>query len=244
MTRFALSATEFDVVWRGLGYGVPPLILDVPSPGATYRERADIERDVWAALVERGFAGGPAQVRPAVAGLFDVVANPVKAIELRVGAFSTVLAVGHRRAVLGQLDGDKMWFEAMPETGLASTIVDVLPDAPAGAGRSVTVDANALAKAEAAATPTARQAALQAGGLARGEARALAEMTEGTSEVGQFAVTAGGRRGDRVVAFYRNPTGRYQLIRHGDRITVTPAGAGQLVAAVDQLLEDLEPARR
>jgi ESX secretion-associated protein EspG len=106
------------------------------------------------------------------------------------------------------------------------------------------VDAKALAAAEAAATPTGRQAALQESGLARGEARALAEMTEGAGEVGQFAVEHAGRRGDRVVAFYRNPTGRYQLIRSGDRITVTPASATQLITAVDQLVGDLEPAQR
>ena len=246
MTEFALSATEFDVVWRGLGYGVPPLILDVPSPGATYSERAVIEREVWGALAERGLADGPGQPRAAVADVFAVVAGRKKAIELRVGAFSTVLAVGHRRAVLAQLDGDRMWFETVPETGLAATIVDVLPAAPAGAGRSVTVEARALAAAEAASTPMARQKALQDKGLPRGEARALADMTEGATEVGQFAVEVDGRRADRVVAFYRNATGRYQLIRHGDHITVTPASAAHLTTAVDQLLNDFDrqPAHR
>ncbi|TDQ05242.1 ESX secretion-associated protein EspG [Labedaea rhizosphaerae] len=240
MTEFALSATEFDVVWRGLGYGLPPLILDVPSPGATYTERAVIEREVWDALGGRGLADGPGQPRPAVAALFAVIAERKKAIELRVGALRTVLAVGPRRAVLAQLDGDRMWFATVPETGLAATIVEVLPAAPAGAGRSVTVDARALAAAEAASTPIARQKALQDSGVARGDARALAEMTDGATEVGQFAVEVDGRRGDRVVAFYRGTTGRYQLIRHGDHITVTPASAAQLSAAVDRLLEDFD----
>jgi hypothetical protein len=246
VTEFALSATEFDVVWRGLGYGVPPLILDVPSPGATYSERAVVERGVWAALVERGLADGDGQPQPQpkIADLFAVVAERKKAIELRVGGFSTVLAVGSRRAVLAQLDGDRMRFATVADTGLAATIVDVLPATAAGVGRSVTVDAKALAAAEAATTPTGRQAALQESGLARGEARSLAEMTEGAYEVGQFAVEFDGRRGDRVVAFFRNPTGRYQLIRQGDRITVTPASAAQLITAVDQLIEDLEPAQR
>jgi hypothetical protein len=71
-------------------------------------------------------------------------------------------------------------------------------------------------------------------------------MTEGATEVGQFAVEVDGRRAEQVVAFYRNATGRYQLIRRGNLITVTPAGAAQLAAAVDQLLDDLDrqPAQR
>ena len=241
-----MSVTEFDVVWRGLGYGVPPLILDVPSPGATYSERAGIERDVWVGLVERGLADRPGQLRSAVAELFAVVAQRKKAIELRVGGFRAVLAVGARRAVLAQLDGDRLGFATVPETGLAATVAAVLPVAGAGVGRSVTVGAKALAAAEAAGTPMARQKALQDGGLARGDARALADMTDGAYEVGQFAVEVDGRRADQVVAFFRNESGRYQLIRHGDHITVTPASAAQLGTAVDQLLDDFDrqPARR
>src|SRR5215204_3989394 len=58
--EWRLSAVELDVLWREFGRGLPPYPLELPSPGTTFEERAEIVTGVWAQLAGRGVvAPGP-----------------------------------------------------------------------------------------------------------------------------------------------------------------------------------------
>ncbi|GAA3992226.1 hypothetical protein GCM10022247_09190 [Allokutzneria multivorans] len=48
-----LSEVELDVLWESACLGELPLVLDVPSPGTTHAERAEVVRRTWAGLAER-----------------------------------------------------------------------------------------------------------------------------------------------------------------------------------------------
>ena len=78
-----LPATEFDVVWRALDLGDPPLVLTVPSPGRTRAERAAVEARVWSALRERGLAGADGAPLGKLTGRLTTIARSTTAIELR-----------------------------------------------------------------------------------------------------------------------------------------------------------------
>ena len=238
--RFALDATEFDVVWRAAGHGLPPAVLDMPSPGASHAERARIEHAVWSALTGRGLANGFGQAAGGLRTAIGVVAGRVTSFELHTAALRALLGRVNRRAVLVEFADGRLLLRTVPETGLAQTIASLLPELPAGPGRSITVDASLLAKAEAA---PARRVVLRRGGLSRDDARTLADMMCGADGHGQIVaeVTRHGvtRRSDRVVAFFHNAGGRYRVIRTDDHITITPVTTAQLVAAADELISEL-----
>ena len=90
-----LSAVEFDVVWRGLGLGAPPVVLQLPSPGRTHRERRRVEAEVWATLRDRGLGPGSD-----LAQLLGLLAAPSPRVEVRAWGTST------RRAVIAAIGSD------------------------------------------------------------------------------------------------------------------------------------------
>jgi hypothetical protein len=238
MTRFDLSATELDVVWRTAGFGTLPLIIDVPSPGATHAERALLEHRVWADLVTRGLADDPGRAHWRLTDRLETIARCAQSLQLRVfGADETraILATRGRHNVLGVL-GERFRLAAVPDTGRAETLVSLLPEVPAGPGHSVSVD-TALFRA-AAADPGTAFDRLRRHGLGTDDARTLLAMTTGAVRVTQLVAE---RRDGRVtrsrpVSVLDTANGRYRVIRTvtttGDHLTVTPATTATLADAL------------
>jgi ESX secretion-associated protein EspG len=238
MTRFDLSAIELDVVWRAAGFGALPLILDVPSPGATHTERAALEDRVWQSLIARGLADDPGQARPRLMDRLETIAQRRKSLQLRVfgaDAVRAILATRGHHNVLGVL-GERFHLTAVPATGRAATLVSLLPEVAAGQGRSVSVDTAAFTAA--AADPATAHDTLRRHGLGSGDARTLLAMTTGAVRVSQLVSERrnGGTARSRPVSVLDTAAGRYRVIRTvtdgGDHLTVTPVTAAALESAL------------
>lgn len=242
MIPFDLSPTELDVVWRAAGFGALPLIIDVPSPGATYTERAEIERRVWTDLVARELADDHGLPHWRLTDRLETIARPSRSLQLRIlGADATraILATRGRRNVLGVL-GDRFRVSSVPGTGRAATLLALLPDVPAGHGHSVSVDTAVFVAATKAAAPREK---LRRHGVSADDARALLAMTTGSVRIAQFVAEArnpdGGAVRSPAMSVYDTPSGRYRAIRTitpvTDHLTVTPATSASLADALTRL---------
>jgi hypothetical protein len=251
-----LSAAELDVVWRALSFGDLPLILDVPSPGATQAERAALEARVWAELVDRELAEDHGRATGKLVNVLGVIRHRRWAVELRtfgpdprramlaVHGVRAMLAVHGVRAVLAVLDDEKLRLARVPDTGIAGTLLSLLPELPAGTGHQVTVAAEALTAAAAAGTSAAARDVLRGHGVNRDDAGSLVTMTTGGIRTGQIAAEHRGPdgrliRSPRIVAFYDTPHGRYRALRTDGHLTIGPATLAALAYSVDDLLLEL-----
>ncbi|MFB9904650.1 ESX secretion-associated protein EspG [Allokutzneria oryzae] len=225
-----LSEVELDVLWESVDLGEPPLVLDVPSPGATHAERAHIVRRTWDGLAERGVPTAVVQ---------DQLRTPAtgrRSFELRAwldGEVRVLLSADGDSAVLAVLAQGGCTLRSLPSTDLAGRIVSVLPDVPAGRGVSVNVPVASFAAAGQKHRGSDIAEALARDGLSLSDARVLVSMCEGITRRGQFAATWRTSQGSReraghVVGFHENASGRYLALRRGDYLTVAPVDATRL----------------
>ena len=247
-----LSALEFDVLWGHLRLGDMPLVVKVPSPGKTHEERARLEARVWADLAARGL-GRPVEVDPDIEDILGVLAKPAREVDARayVGRNVRLLAAAiGDNAVVAQLSDDTVTLWRTSESGLPSAALSVLPPAPAGPGRSVTLP---TAEFERAAKAAGRSHegfanALQDIGLRHDDAEALVEMIKDVTHTGNFGAASRDRfgrrrRADRVVSFFDTEDGRYvQVRRPADDgtlwTTISPADNRKLNHHVTELLDE------
>lgn len=244
--RYNLTTTELDVVWRAEPLGALPLVLDVPSPGASDAERAAIETGVWSDLVERELADDHGRAEPGLASALRVLANHRRSLQLRLFGpepIRAILAKHGRRAVLAAIDGDDFRMSPVPETGLVVTLLSLLPKVPTGQGHSVSVDTTAFAQAARTASRPAAERTLRQHGLGRDEARTLLDMATGAVRTGQImaerrTADGGSSRTPRVIAFHDTRSGRYLAVRtisaNSDHLTIAPATMDKLAGMVDQ----------
>lgn len=246
-----LSRLEFDVLWERERLPRRHVALDVPSPGQTHAERADLVEQAWDGLTRRGLA----HRRRAVDELLDqlnLIAHPRTAIDVWVWAERQIsgLAVSQgNQALLAVLDGEQVWLIPVREGGLAEAAVSVIGEFPAGPGHSVSLPHEVLrcADAEAEGEPQGLITALRERDLGLAEAREMAGMLAGQQARGQFGVQHTGRdgqvhRAQRVVACYDNDAGRYlfQLSAGPDGkewATVAPADNNLLAQRLRELAE-------
>jgi hypothetical protein len=242
VTGIDLSVTELDVVWRAKSFGAMPLVIDVPSPGASHAERGAIERRVWAELVDRGLADDHGHPHWRLADRLETIARRTRSLQLRVfGADATraILAVRGRSHVLGVL-GDRFHLKSVPRSGMAATLLGLLPDVPPGHGYSVNVDTAVFA---AAAKGAAAHDTLVKHGLAPDDARTMLAMASGSVRTIQLVSErrdADGRTTRSLpLSVHDTPTGRYRTIRTitatADHLTVTPTTTSALADALEQL---------
>ncbi|MGB3437680.1 MAG: ESX secretion-associated protein EspG [Actinophytocola sp.] len=238
MTRFDLSAAELDVIWRAAGFGALPLVIDVPSPGATHAERALLEHRVWTDLVARGLADDHGRAHWRLMNRLETIAECGRSLQLRVfgaDAASAILATRGRHNVLGVL-GERFSLTAVPDTGRTATLVSLLPENPAGKGHSVSVDTAVFTSA--AADPATAHATLRRHGVGTDDARTLLSMTTGAVRVAQLVVEHRGSKvvRSRPVSVIDTAAGRYRVIRTvtaaGDHLTVTPTTTAALADAL------------
>ncbi|GAB2733495.1 hypothetical protein GCM10027174_02740 [Salinifilum aidingensis] len=249
----ALSAVELDVLVEHLDLHPVPLVLTVPSPGRTHTERARIAADAWQALIGRGLAG-PTEPDPELAAHLEVLTSPAREVDARLWLGRSVRALaagtGGQRAVLAVKDGDAITLHPVAAGGLPRQALSVLPEAPAGPGRSVSVPSADLdaAAAEAGDDVHGLTAALQSRGVRRDDAAAVTDMVRGARFQGQFGAAARDHRGNRVraghvVGFFDTERGRYLQLRRStpsgqEWSTLAPVDARRLLAQVEELLTE------
>jgi hypothetical protein len=248
-----LSALEFDVIWEGERLPARHVALDVPSPGKTRAERAELVKQAWESLEEKGLANGGR----AVADLADrvaLLAHPQISVDVWVWAGRTVKAFAAqtgRRAQLAVIDEGKVWLIPARDSGLAESAVSVAGEMPAGFGRSVSLlnDVVTAADNESAGDTKKFITTLEGKGVSLTDAQSLTGMLAGITTRGQFGAEKRLRdqrivRADRVVAFHDTADGRYlDLVRPSTDgrlwCTVTPADNQRLAACVWELLEEI-----
>jgi hypothetical protein len=247
-----ISALEFDVLWEHLRLPVMPLVLRVPSPGKTYTERAELVRRTWAGLSSRGL-GREVDPDPTLTELLTLLDRPEREIDGRVwlGRSVRVLAAAKgESAVLAVMSDNALTLRPASAEGLPREALSVLPAAGAGPGHSVTLPSADLdAAAAEATTPEELQHGLAARGLRADDAQTLAAMITDAGSRGQFGAAARDRlgrrvRGERVVAFFDTPKGRYVQMRREfpggtPWSTVSPADPRRLHQHVHELYGDV-----
>lgn len=262
MTRFglgadsepvSLSALEFDVLWEHLRLGSMPVIVTVPSPGKTHTERAQLEERVWADLGARGL-GRPGEVDPDLHDLLEELVRPEREVDARtwVGAGLRVLAAATGdNAVLAALRGDQVSVQRLTSVNLPSAVIDLLPPAPAGPGRSVTLRSEDFESAAKAGGSSQQEfdAALRARGVRGDDTDALVSMINDVTGNGNFGAAARDKlgkryRAERVVAFFETEAGRYVQIRRvgadgSPWTTISPVDVRRLTQHVDELHDEV-----
>ena len=235
---YVLSAVEFDVVWRGLGLGPPPVVLQVPSPGRTHTERRRIEAHAWTALRERGLVGVAEQ-------LMGLLASGSARVEVRAWGTSACRAVvaGRRdRGVLARSRGDTVVVQ--PCGSIPGAVSGLLTGGRPGPGRAAGVPAADLAAVLRRPSGTGLRADLVARGVDPTEAGLVARMLQAVSARSQIAVV-GPDRERSVLDLLDGPRGRYLLTRtpDGEWTTVAPVDDRRLRARVAELLEPAAQSR-
>ncbi|MFL6127092.1 ESX secretion-associated protein EspG [Actinophytocola sp.] len=242
MIRFDLSPTELDVVWRALRLDALPLVVDVPSPGATHAERAALERRVWTELAERELADDHGRPHWRLADRLETIARRTRSLELRVFGVDTtraILATRGRRNVLGVL-GERFTVSSAPATARATTLLALLPEVPPGQGHPVRVDTGLFAAAVRDDEP---HDTLRHNGVSTDDARTLIAMATGSVRVAQIVAETRYPNGravrSRAMSVHDTPSGRYRSVRtvtpDSDHLTVTPATASALADALARL---------
>ncbi len=248
-----LSALEFDVTWASQRFPRRHIALDVPSPGATHTERAELVAKAWAGLAERGLATG---TRPTseLADQLALLANPKQAIDTWVWTDREIrglaVSVG-TSALLAVVDSGQVWLIPARPTSFVNSAVSVAGECPPGGGRSVSLPLATLRAAdkEVGGDPVKLITALNRRGVGLGDSQALGRMFDGISTRGQFGAEltlrdGRVRRADRVVAFHDTHWGRYlYLVRPGGDgtawATVVPANSARIAENVAELLDEL-----
>jgi hypothetical protein len=247
-----LSALEFDVLWEAQRFPRRHVALDVPSPGVTSHQRAELVRTAWAGLAERGLADG-GRAEPELADRLALLAYPQRSVDGWIWTDREIrgLAVqSGRHAMLGVVDSDEVWLIPARDTSFVEAAVSMAGQCPAGWGRSTSIPQDTLRAADEAAggDPKALIVQLEERDIPLGNAQVLAAMFAGIVGRGQFGVEVLGagrvtRRADRVVAFHDTDRGRYLYLtrRSADGrewATVTPSDNRGIAQSVWELLDD------
>lgn len=258
---YSLSHTEFDVCREILRIEEFPVVLRLPSPGATHTERRRIVRSGLDGLRSRGLADdrGP---HPGLADLLQVLARPAAMVDARIlasrGRRFALGAVAADTAVVAVVTSDEVRISASSGYRLTTDVAAAAGPRTAGPGESVSVPTETLLAVGAAAGADPRRLAdgLVQAGVDDRDAAVLAQMCTGIAGRGQFGAEAVGpqggarRRAHRVVAFHDTPEGRYlQLRRAGygggpEWSTITPCSPARLSAQIQELLAEVRATRR
>jgi hypothetical protein len=247
-----LSALEFDVLWEAQRFPRRHVALDVPSPGVTTLERAELVRTAWTGLAERGLAEHGRAVGE-LADRLALLAYPERSVDGWIWTDREIrglAAQSGRTAMLGVVDRDQVWLIPARDTSFVEAAVSMAGQCPAGWGRSISLPQDRLRAADDAAggDPKALIVQVAERDLPLGQAQVLAAMFTGIVGRGQFGAERasagrGVRRADRVVAFHDTDRGRYLYLtrRSADArlwATVTPADNRGIASSVWELLDE------
>ncbi|MEV4730812.1 ESX secretion-associated protein EspG [Saccharopolyspora sp. NPDC049426] len=252
-----LSALEFDVVCEAAGFDERRhIILDVPSPGSTYTERAELVAQAWESLRHKRLAETKRdRVEVEFADLLGLLDRPQRSIDVRIWADRPIRALACANGGEGLLtvvDGDVVEMTPIRGGSLAEAAVSVAGDVPPGPGRAVSLPNGALRKASdvaGAGNPLGFTDELRILGVGHDDAADVANMANNMGIRGQFGAEGSAGRGKpsragRVVAFHDTDRGRYlHVVRSsGDGrawSTIAPADNGRLAEYVRELLAEV-----
>ncbi|HEX4726069.1 MAG TPA: ESX secretion-associated protein EspG, partial [Pseudonocardiaceae bacterium] len=205
-----LSTLEFDVLWEAQRFPRRHVALDVPSPGVTLRQRAELVAKAWAGLAERGLAvrgasdrgagergagdrGGAERSRaePELADRLALLAYPESSVDGWIWTdreIRCLAAQSGRHAMLGVVDRDEVWLIPARDSSFVEAAVSTAGQCPAGWGRSISVPQDTLRAADEAACgdPKALIVQLEERDVPLGQAQVLAAMFTGIVGRGQF----------------------------------------------------------
>ncbi|HEX4704233.1 MAG TPA: ESX secretion-associated protein EspG [Pseudonocardiaceae bacterium] len=247
-----LSTLEFDVLWEAQRFPRRHVVLDVPSPGVTTNQRADLVRTAWVALTERGLADR-GRAEPELADRLALLAYPERSVDGWIWTDREIrglAAQAGRQAMLGVVDRDEVWLIPARDSSFVEAAVSMAGECPGGYGRSINLPQDTLHAADLAADgdPKALIVQLEERDVPLGQAQILARMFAGITGRGQFGAerTVSGRntrRANRVVAFHDTDSGRYLYLTRPSadgRIwaTVTPSDNRGIANSVWELLDE------
>ena len=258
----ALTASTFEVAWEHAKLGEMPIVLYVPPSGFLEIERAAVVRRAWEELESAGLARH-GRLDESLAGMLELLSTPSRAVDARLALGragqpgTEVCGMAAARGgdgVLARLVDDTLTLRQIFGDALSREIVKLLPDEPAGPGRSVSLPREQLDPAARAAGSSLSWFAerLIRAGVPGDQARTLIRMIDGTKRRGQFGAAVrepDGRRraAQRVVGVHDTPGGRYLMVDRAGTdgrvwTTVTPAAAHVLVEHVQAMLDALAAA--
>lgn len=247
-----LTPLELDFLWESFGAGELPYPLEVRSHGATLDERDDLRRQTLNELARRGLASGRGRPEPHVENYFEILAGAevsLDAVHLPNPGSRPLLAVAAAlggQGVLVVQDERGTHFNPAPADGLSSAIVSLLPPAPRGTEKSITVPLQQLV-GDSGADFLQRRVPDADGRLSADEDRkTLARLqAQPRQRGGQIGANARGRLSGKVrlpvLSWFDTESGRYltQASRGGDGrdwITIAPADAASLRHRLNEML--------
>jgi hypothetical protein len=250
-TAELLTPVEVDFLWESAGLGELPYPLRVRSHGETVDERSLLRRRTLEGLTARGLADGRGRPEPHVEDYFGVLAAPelsLDAVQLIAPEAEPLLAIAGvlgGQGVLAVQDTRGLHLQPCPPDGLASAIVSLLPGAPRGTEKSITVPLDQLVGAHGVDFMQRRGNGDERAG-ADDDRKALARLyAQPRLRGGQIAANArtrlGGRTRTPVLSWFDTETGRYftQSTRGRDGrewITIAPADAATLRHRLGEML--------
>jgi hypothetical protein len=257
MTRsFTLSLAAADIVAQLLGVNIRLFPFEIPSVGQFQEDRIRIARAVFTDLAKRGLVrqgGVDRELELAMRTLSNyVIAVAVMGtVEKDREIYARASATGET-GVLAVKEKQSLRFELIRPTGLAMSLVGLLPKAQAGPGQSVTISRPGPAKHrlesdDESVFGNVRPSTEQQVRVAENY---LSRPRTGT---GFFAVSGRDRHGREVRAggltWFDTDAGRYlSLSRPPDddgaiRSTFSPADSNRLTHSLGEMIESVAPQR-
>jgi hypothetical protein len=219
-----LSVPAVDVLCEQLNLNIRQYPFMLPRLGESQDERQRITNQVTEELVGAGLAGerGPQpEVEDALYLLCssEVAIAAAGVLDLRTGNHlaARVVATGEV-GVVGVLDGRSLRMDFLAPDDLPRVCVDLLPDAPAGAGGPIR------------ALPDSTNGSRELQGV----------VGRPKFRIGHYLVSTVDRRGRRArlpgLTWFDNDIGRYLLMGGQHGLTCLPADKGRIADQIDSLL--------
>lgn len=252
-TQEFFSPIAFDFLWEQLGAGELPYPLQLVSHGRTESERRALRQRAEDEFAARGIEGSPVEGWVDLLGRASTSVDALFIPEFQhppVGAFA---ASDGTQAVLAVQNRDGIWLRPIYPDGLASAVVDLLPQAQRGSEASITLPLDDALRARPDRTGALAGKAAE-GGRKRGS---LPERTANPREAysqliaqprlrgGQLAANSrdevGYKQRSPVLAWFDTATGRYLStsgtgVDGSEWVTVAPADAKTLRSRLAELV--------
>jgi hypothetical protein len=242
VTAVSAAATELwqvevDLLATLAGAEVP-FPLSVPSAGRYDRERDALLAMAANALRLRGLADEDGPLGPAEQ-FTTALAHHTGAVHL-VGAEGAVCALLSRggRAVLCRQRGaeESVSVRSLPADRLADELMAALPALPARRMTSLSVPADVVHRASAAADDAEANALVHAACADRDQAVAVMTVLREVTGGGQVTASRGGDPAGAALSWVDTGAGRLRVSEDRGWLSLNPFGARELAAAVRELV--------